>query len=97
MKVSIFAVTVSAALFSLSSAGLAATGFSIADVNDAGKIATGAFASANADHAEHFVGYKAWKSGEEAKVKIYVDHDGMNMEFNYNCHKHNVGVECHAQ
>lgn len=97
MKVSIFAAALSAALVSVSSMGFAAAGFSVADVHSAAKLATDAFAAANPDHVAHFVGYKAWKSADDTKVKIYVDHDGMAMEFNYNCHKHDTGIECHAQ
>jgi hypothetical protein len=72
--------------------------FSIADLNAATKLATDNFQTAQPDHVAHFTGYKAWLSGEEAKVKIYVSHDGMNMEFNYNCHHHEDNeLECHAQ
>lgn len=71
--------------------------FSIEQLHDATKKATDDFTTANPDHVEHFVGYKTWKSGEDAKVKIYVSHDGMNMEFNYVCHIHDSGVECHGQ
>ena len=56
------------------------------------------FKAAHPDHYPHFVGAKFWKSGEEMEVKIYIDHDGMPMEFNYMCHKHDDGdKECHAQ
>ena len=85
------------AFLTLASASIARADFSVADVHVAGKSATDAFAAANPDHVAHFTGYKAWKSGEEAKVKIYVSHDGMNMEFNYLCHKHDDGIECHNQ
>ena len=72
--------------------------FSIADLEATTKLATDAFAAANPDHVQHFTGYKAWLSGEESKVKIYVNHDGMAMEFNYNCHRHEDNqLECHAQ
>ena len=86
------------AAFVLAAAGSAqaATGFTIAEVLQASKLATDKFAAENPDHVEHFVGYKSWKTGEEAKVKVYVTHDGMNMEFNYNCHKHDDGIECHT-
>jgi len=47
-------------------------------------------------HAQHFVGFKSWKSGEEAKVKIYFKHDGMNMESDYTCHDHDGEIECHG-
>lgn len=60
------------------------------------KLAVADFTTAQPAHAEHLSGYKAWFSGEEAKVKIYVAHNGTNMEFNYTCHKHDE-LECHAQ
>lgn len=71
--------------------------FSIDEVLDVTKLALKDFATEHPDHVDHFVGYKSWKSGEDAKVKIYVDHDGMSMEYNYVCHKHETGLECHAQ
>lgn len=49
------------------------------------------------EHIPHVNAYKTWISGEDAKVKLYVAHDGMNMEFNYLCHKHPGKIECHAQ
>ena len=62
----------------------------------ASQIAIADFEVANPDHAVHFTGFKSWKTGEDAKVKIYVDHDGHAMEFNYLCHKHDNELECHA-
>lgn len=49
------------------------------------------------EHATHFTGYKAWLSGEEAKVKVYATHEGMTMDFSFLCHKHDDSIECHAQ
>lgn len=78
-------------------------GFSIEDLHQASRSATDDFQQENPDHVEHFVGYKSWKSGEDAKVKIYVSHGGMNMEFNYNCYKHDnhetheTLIQCHVQ
>lgn len=71
--------------------------FSIDELNKATSTATGSFQKDHADHVEHFTGYKSWKSGDDAKVKIYITHDGMSMEFNYVCHKHDTGIECHVQ
>lgn len=63
------------------------TGFAIDD-----------FSKENADHVQHLSGWKTWRSGADIKVKLYVAHDGMNMEFNYNCHKHGNGkLQCHAE
>ena len=93
---------VTTALFAVSSmicgaSFASAAAFSIADLQVGAKLATDKFETDQAAHVEHFVGYKAWKSGEEMKVKIYVNHNGMNMEFNYYCHKHDDGIECHDE
>lgn len=93
MKVATAALAVS----SLLAPTAAWAAFTPAELLEATKIAVDDFSTANPDHVEHFTGYKAWKSGEDAKVKIYVAHDGMNMEFNFTCHKHDDGTECHAQ
>lgn len=84
-------------LVSLLFAGQAFGAFSIADLQVATKAATDAFSVANPDHVEHFSGFKSWLAGDDAKVKIYVNHDGMAMEYSFLCHKHEEGVECHAQ
>lgn len=76
---------------------LAWAAFSPAELVDVTRIALADFTEANPDHAPHFTGFKAWKSGEDARVKIYVDHDGHAMEFNFSCHRHDDGPECHAQ
>jgi hypothetical protein len=79
------------------SGGAAQAAFSIAELQQATKLASDTFEAEHRDHVDHFVGFKSWKSGEDSKVKIYVTHDGMNMEFNYLCHKHDDKVECHVQ
>jgi len=71
--------------------------FSIDELHTATKTAVDMFKKDQAEHAAHFTGYKSWLSGEEAKVKVYVSHDGMTMDFNYLCHKHDAAIECHAQ
>lgn len=71
--------------------------FSIDELQSAAAIALDDFEQSNPSHVPHFTGYKAWKSGDEAKVKIYVSHDGMNMDFNYLCMKHDASIACHAQ
>lgn len=63
----------------------------------ASSVAIAAFKSASPDHVQHLSGFKTWKSGTEAKVKIYITHDGMNMENNYLCHKMNNDIHCSAQ
>ena len=85
------------AAFLLSMGTVAKADFSVEDLHVAATAATEKFSTDNPDHVAHFVGYKVWKSGEESKVKVYVSHDGMNMEFNYMCHKHDDGIECHNQ
>lgn len=91
-----FSLLISAfGLIAYSQAAMAA--FSIEELHTATKTAAELFKTDHADHAAHFTGYKSWLSGEEAKVKVYVSHDGMTMDFNYLCHKHDASIECHAQ
>lgn len=71
--------------------------FSMDELVEVTKIALKDFSTTKAEHVPGFTGYKVWKSGEASKVKIYVSHDGMNMEFNYLCEKHDATKECHAQ
>jgi hypothetical protein len=61
------------------------------------KVAFSDFSAANPDHVQHFTGFKAWKSGDDGRVKIYVNHDGMAMEYTYLCHFHDEEPECHLQ
>lgn len=71
--------------------------FTIDELQGATKIALENFKKENVGHVEHFTGYKSWLSGDDSKVKVYVNHDGMTMEFNYLCHKHDASTECHNQ
>lgn len=48
-------------------------------------------------HFPHITGFKTWASAEDAKVKLYISHDGMTMEFNYLCNKHPGTIDCHIQ
>ena len=72
-----------------------AEGFNLDKLQDVSKIAIQKFKTDHADMIEHATGYKTWKSGDDGKVKIYVDHNGMKMEFNYVCHQHEINIECH--
>ncbi len=82
----------------LGSFGLMATSafgaFNSAQLIEATRSAVSHFEAENPDHAAHFTGYKAWKSGAEGKVKIYVDHGGHAMEFNYTCADYDGDIEC---
>lgn len=71
--------------------------FTMDEIYDVTKVALEEFKTGNPTHAPHFTGYKVWKSGDDAKAIIYVDHSGMAMKFNYLCHKHDTGLECHAE
>jgi hypothetical protein len=71
--------------------------FSMDELVEATKVALKGFKTDHPDHVEHFTGYKSWKSEDDSKVKVYVTHDGMSMDFNYLCHKHETGIECHVQ
>lgn len=80
----------------LSSTSAMAT-FDIQKMQQVEALAVADFAKENSSHVEHLTGWKTWKSGDDVKVKIYVDHDGMNMEYNYNCHEHGDGkLQCHV-
>ena len=67
------------------------------DLQTVTKLAFDDFTVAQPTHVVHFTGFKTWQSADDARVKIYVNHDGMAMEFNYLCHKHETGLECHRQ
>ena len=72
--------------------------FSLQELQLVNGLAISEYARENSQHAQHITGWKTWKSGEGAKVKLYVAHDGMNMEHNYDCQKHGDGkLQCHAQ
>lgn len=81
----------------LAASSVASAAFSVPDLHSASNLAVADVLKNNPSHGDHLTGYKTWKSGEDAKVKVYVDHSGMAMEFNFLCHKHDTGVECHAQ
>lgn len=71
--------------------------FTVAEMQQMTTLAIEEFVKENSDHASHLTGWKVWKSGTVVKVKIYADHGGMNMEFNYGCHKHGDGLlQCHV-
>lgn len=90
-----------AALYALCVTPALAAPFSVDDLLAVTKLAVEDLKKTKPEHAEHFYGYKSWLSGDESKVKVYVKHDGMTMDFNYTCHKHSHGeeveLECHAQ
>jgi hypothetical protein len=71
--------------------GLAAfaSEFSPEDLLSATQVALKTFSAENPDHVAHVSGFKTWKSGADSKVKIYVAHDGMTMEYNYLCQNQN--------
>ena len=90
--------TLKAALVALALTSSAAfADFSPEQLLEVTKLAVDDFKATQGEHAEHFYGYKAWKSGGEARVKVYAQHEGATLEFNYNCHNHGGELECHAQ
>ena len=82
-------------LFSGKSTAEEAVGFDMIQAQT--KLAYADFLVAQPLHAPHFFGFKSWLSGDDTRVKIYVLHNGMNMEFSYTCHVHEEGPECHRQ
>lgn len=81
----------------LTSSMPAQAAFNVIEMHAATESAVVHFLKNNPAHADHLFGYKTWKSGEDVKVKVYVTHAGLNMEFNYVCHKHETNIECHFQ
>jgi len=69
--------------------------YTVDQLTDITKLAIQSFRTKEPTHAKHANGFKSWISGEDAKVKIYVNHDGATMEFNYLCHDHDAKTECH--
>ena len=84
-----FSLAISSPLF-------AQEGFTPADLIEATQTSVATFSEANPDHVEHFTGFKSWKSGTDAKVKVYVLHDGMSMDYNFSCAKHGELIHCTA-
>jgi hypothetical protein len=97
IEMKIYKLLLTASMLVFGGGSVFAAPFSIADIIQASQLATDDFQTRNPDHVTHFNGFKVWPSGEEAKVKVYVNHDGMSMEFNYLCHKHDSEIECHVQ
>lgn len=69
----------------------------IDELHIATKAACDEFQRTHADHVSHFTGYKSWISGDDLKVKVYVNHDGMNMDYSYVCQKHDSAIHCFEQ
>lgn len=91
-------ILVASMTMTLSSLAIAtvAQGFSPTELIQATTASMDVFNAANADHITHLTGFKTWKSGADAKVKFYVAHDGMNMEFNYLCLKSENQIRCNT-
>ena len=65
---------------------------------DAAKLVLNDFKTDRPDLADDVTAFKAWKSGDEGKVRIYVTNDrGQSLSFVYGCHSHDDLFECHAQ
>lgn len=74
----------------------ATSGFSTADLVTASQVALKLFIDENGAHSAHVTGFKTWKTGSDAKVKVYMNHDGMTMEHNYQCALQGSQVMCSA-
>lgn len=81
----------------ISSSAMAIEPFAAEDLLEATRTAMDTFAAANPSHVQHVSGFKTWRSGRDAKVKVYVSHDGMTMEFNYGCTRQGTLVRCASQ
>lgn len=72
-------------------------GMSVAELQTVTDLSLKDYVAANPSMQVCITGFKAWQSGDDAKVKIYMDHNGMTMDANYVCHKHDAHLECHIQ
>lgn len=97
MKLKFFKRTLVIAFTLIATTQVSFAALSVDETHKAAGVALETFSEENPDHVEHFTGYKVWKSGDDAKVKIYISHDGMNMEFTYTCMKHETAFACHTQ
>jgi hypothetical protein len=86
----------SAAASAMAAESLAPAEFTAAELVAATQNAVKLFSETNPDHAVHLTGFKTWKSGADAKVKIYVNHNGMAMEHNFQCAQSTGGIRCVA-
>lgn len=82
-------------VLAFSQASFAAMSF--ADLQQVTQLAYTDFSTAHPDHVVHFTGFKTWISGETSRVKVYVNHEGMAMEYSYLCERHETALECHHQ
>ena len=80
--------------FSTLAGAAEATDFTSADLLAASEAALKSFQTGSPEHAAHLTGFKTWKSGVDAKVKIYVLHGGATMEMNYLCIKSANQIRC---
>lgn len=55
------------------------------------------FTEANPGHAGHLTGFKVWRSGQDGKVKLYLDHGGHEMESDYLCVRQANRFECREE
>lgn len=77
------------------------TGFDDQKLLKVTAVAVEKFKVENPDHVDAFYGYKAWKSGEDAKVDVYMKHGTQTMTISYLCHEHENDdgtpyFECHG-
>ena len=79
-------------------AAFAHSAFTAVELIDAAKVVVAQFTADSPDLVRDVFGYKVWKSGEAAKVKVYYRGDNQtNQEANYVCNKHGedeLTVEC---
>jgi len=76
--------------------GLSAFGaeFSLTELQAASKTATELFASKNSGHLEFVTGFKVWKAGDDAKVRVYMTHHGSSMDVDYTCFRAAGAIDC---
>ncbi len=70
------------------------TELSLSELQAASKTATELFASKNSGHLQFVTGFKVWKAGDDAKVKVYMNHHGTAMDVEYTCFRAAGAIDC---
>lgn len=81
-------------LMSISRLGFGAS-LNIDQLHSVGGLAVEKFKRDHAADIPFAIGYKVWQSDDDGKVIIYIDNNGTKSNYNYLCHNHETGLECH--
>lgn len=97
MKKGLIAMLVGLSMLSMTVALPAWAGMSVAELQIVTDLSVKDYVATTPGMQQYITGFKTWQSGDDAKVKIYMDHNGMTMDANYVCHMHGADLECHIQ